>query len=120
MADALPKTITFALQGSAPQPYRITFEWHQSEIRAFCNCAAGLHGQYCKHRVQLLHGVMDDVVEGKVEQLSDLAEWLQHSPLRLALVHLDEAEFAMEHAKQRVVAARKALSSAMRGNKGGE
>lgn len=117
MAKALPETITFAVQGSAPQPYRITFERHQLELRAFCSCPAGLHGQYCKHRIHLLQGVMDSVVEGNVEQLTVLAEWLRHSSLRFALQQFDEAELALELASQRVVAARKAVSAAMGGRK---
>lgn len=115
MANASRETLTFALQGSAPQPYRVTFERQQSEVRAFCSCPAGLYGRYCKHRIQLLHGEIDGVVDGGLEELGVLAEWLGPSSLRVALQQLDEAELAVARAKQRVAAARKAVSMAMHG-----
>lgn len=115
----MPKTITFAVQGSAPAPYRVTFERDHAQLRAFCTCAAGQNGQYCKHRAGLLLGIIDSVVTGNLEDLRLLGEWLRESPLACGLQELDAAELALEQAKRRVTSARKAVSSLMLGNKKG-
>lgn len=121
MAHGKPETIVFAVQGSSPEPYRVTFERKHSEVRAFCTCTAGQNGLYCKHRMNLLQGVVNGMVAGDLEKLSVLAGWLGNSRLGLAARQLDAAELALEQAKRRVSNARKALSLAMYGKyKGNE
>jgi SWIM zinc finger len=107
--------------GSSPEPYRVIFERKYAEVRAFCTCAAGQNGLYCKHRIHLLQGVVDEMVAGDLEKLSVLADWLRDSRLGFAVQQFDAAELALEQAKRRVSNARKALSSAMQGKyKGNE
>ena len=115
MADGKPETIVFAVQGSSPEPYRVTFERKHSEVRAFCTCTAGENGLYCKHRMHLLQGVVDQMAAGDLGNLSVLADWLHDSSLGFAVQQLDAVELALEQAKRRVSNARKALSSAMYG-----
>jgi uncharacterized Zn finger protein len=116
MSDSIPETIVFAVQGSSPEPYRVTFKRKYPDVCAFCTCPAGMNGQYCKHRIDLIHGVLDGVVAGNQEQLTVLSDWLRDSRLGLALEHLGAAEFALEQAKRRVSSAKKVLSAAMYGS----
>ena len=48
--------ITFLVQGSAIDPYRVTFTKNKNNLNAFCTCPAGENGQYCKHRLAILGG----------------------------------------------------------------
>jgi hypothetical protein len=111
----MTETITFAVQGSSPEPYCVTFQRDQSELRAFCSCQAGQNGIYCKHRIGLLRGVVDGLVGGNIDELILLANWLPDSQLGFALRQFDAAEFALEQAKDHLASTKKAVSSAMRG-----
>jgi uncharacterized Zn finger protein len=116
MTDSQIETIVFQVQGSSPEPYRVTFERKNLGVRAFCTCPAGQNGTSCKHRTLLLQGVVDDIVGGKIEDLGVLAGWVRGTRLGLAVEQLDDAELLLQQAKLRLANAKHALASAMYGN----
>lgn len=101
--------INFSVIGSSDEPYDVTFEFADGHLRAFCTCAAGANGQACKHRSNLLAGVVDGVTDANSEKLSLLAEWLKGSAIERAITSVTEAERQLEAAKQAVAKAKKHL-----------
>ncbi|WP_354004503.1 SWIM zinc finger family protein [Burkholderia ambifaria] len=107
--------IEFLVRGSATSPYRLNFERHGIQVVAFCSCAAGENGTYCKHRVLILTGTDPGIVSGNVDQIESVASWLSGSHLALQIEELAEAERSLEQAKAAVAKAKKKLSATMIG-----
>lgn len=108
------EAVEFLVQGSEPEPYRVSVERYGAHIRAFCGCAAGIVGQSCKHKLSILRGCPDGVVSPNVSQVAVVSSWLHGSNIATALALLSEAEAAMDHAKKAVAAAKKHVGDAMR------
>lgn len=45
--------ICFLVQGSAEEPYKVTFKKNGSNLSAYCTCPAGENCQFCKHRFRM-------------------------------------------------------------------
>lgn len=108
------ETIQFLVQGSADEPYEVTFQKAGNNLSAFCTCAAGQNGQYCKHRFQILEGNTEGIVSGNIEQVSAVAAWLPGTDVAEAMAALDAAEREFDRAKKVVTNAKKNLALAMR------
>ena len=107
--------LCFAVQGSAPEPYEVRFIRRQNgNLTAYCTCAAGLVGQYCKHRFRILAGDPEGVVSTNLQQVSIVANWLPGTDVQEALDELAAAEARLADAKRLVSAAKKALAAAMK------
>ena len=107
-------TIQFLVQGSAVDPYEVTFQKAGNNLSAFCTCAAGQNGQYCKHRFQILEGNAEGIVSGNIEQVSAVVAWLPGTDVAEAMAVLDVAEREFDRTKKVVTNAKKNLASAMR------
>ncbi len=108
------ETIQFLVQGSADEPYEVTFQKSGNNLSAFCTCAAGQNGQYCKHRFQILEGSTEGIVSGNSEQVPTVITWLPGTDVAEALAALTAAEREFDRAKKVVTHAKKNLASAMR------
>lgn len=106
--------LIFYVQGSAAQPYRVTFEKIGNNLNGYCNCPAGDKGQNCKHRTNILNGVMDGIVNPNVDDLSTLGQWIPGTDVEQALMELQIADAAFKEADNRLKAAKKELSRALR------
>ncbi len=107
------KELSFQVEGT--EIYDVDFIREGDVLTAFCSCPAGENGSYCKHRVNLLHGDDDAIVEGE-DQLDDLAEMLKGSNLETALKDFDDAVAAVERAQRAKRSATKRLSRLMFGH----
>lgn len=56
------ESITFLVQGSAIEPYKVTFRKNAENLTALCDCPAGIYGQYFKHRFNILAGSTKGIV----------------------------------------------------------
>jgi len=108
------QTIKFLVQGSADEPYEVTFQKEGKNLSAFCTCAAGQNGQYCKHRFQILEGNTEGIVSGNIEQVSTIVAWLPGTDVAETITALAIAEREFDRAKKVVTNAKKNLASAMR------
>lgn len=69
------------VQGSAREPYVVTFEGAGSALQAFCSCPAGRQAaQFCKHAAALLMGDVGRLV-GDSADMEQLARRSEGSPL---------------------------------------
>lgn len=114
MAATWTAKLKFLVQGSAPEPYVVTFlRRGPGNLSAYCTCPAGQHGQYCKHRVRLLIGDTTGVVGGDTDEVETVASWLGGSDIEQAMQEVRQAEAKADAAKKRLSAAKKKVARAM-------
>lgn len=106
--------LIFIVQGSAKEPYKVTFKKNGSNLSAYCTCPAGENGQYCKHRFNLLGGITDGVVSGNELDVDIVVSWLFGTDVELALNEIMDAEEKYEIAKLNLSLAKKKLARAFR------
>lgn len=106
--------LVFYVQGSAVEPYRVTFEKIGNNLNGYCTCPAGDKGQHCKHRTNILYGVLDGIVNPNFTDLSRLGGWIPGTDVERALNELNIADQAFKAAEERFKAAKKNLSIALR------
>lgn len=107
-------TIRFQVQGSAEEPYEVTFQKAGDNLSAFCTCPAGENGQYCKHRFRIFEGSSEGIVSGNLEQVPIVVAWLPGTDVAAAMAAVVAAEREFERAKKAVTGAKKNLAEAMR------
>jgi hypothetical protein len=106
--------IGFIVQGSAEEPYRVTFRKKGNNLSAYCTCPAGDNGQYCKHRINILCGITQGIVSGNEVNVQVVMSWLPGTDLEAALLSFLDAEKQCEKAKIELSAAKKRLTRAFR------
>ncbi len=106
--------IKFLVQGSAPEPYQVTFTKTKNNLNAFCTCPAGDNGQYCKHRFSILSGSTTSIVSHNHDEVVLIQSWLPGSDVEKALKEVTEAEHECDLAKKRLSLAKKKVAKAMR------
>jgi SWIM zinc finger len=107
--------IGFDVQGSAPEPYRVTFvRKSQTNLAAYCTCPAGINGQYCKHRFAILDGVEAGVVSPNVDAVKTVQSWLSGTDVEKALGRVREIEKEADRIKKELSLAKHELAKAMR------
>lgn len=89
----------FLVQGSEVEPYRVTLERAGGNLNAYCNCAAGSNGQYCKHRFGILSGNPAGVVVPDIDKLRVAVDWLEGTDVESALCNLIAVEDELIAAK---------------------
>jgi hypothetical protein len=107
------ETIIFKVQGSAPEPYTTTFKRSGNNLTAHCSCPAGEIGQYCKHRLNILNGIIDSIVSGNVPEVQTVMTWLKGTDVEQALKQVHEAEDKLEEAKKQLNGFKKKLARAL-------
>jgi len=112
------KTIKFLVQGSAPEPYELSFRKAGDNIIALCTCTAALNGQHCKHRLSIFRGSTNGIVSGNGDQVALIQSWLPGTEIELLLNQVEEAESSFERAKNNLVTLKKRLARAMYGGMG--
>ena len=103
----------FEVQGSAVEPYVVIIERNGSNLRATCDCAAGVKGQYCKHRFSLFKGSDAGVVGGDRDKIRELPALVSGTDVERAMHLLAVAEVAELEAKKEVSLAKQAVARAM-------
>jgi hypothetical protein len=107
------ETIVFSVQGSAIEPYKVTFSNNIGKISASCTCQAAVNGLSCKHRLRILAGEKKDVVSDNLRSIETLLNWLPGSEIEQALIAVGEAEKIHDHAKKELEKAKKRLAKAL-------
>lgn len=71
----------YYVQGSALEPYQVTFKGEGQRLTASCSCPAGKKGKtFCKHVAWLLNGDASRLAEGS-DELAALTDRAANSPL---------------------------------------
>ena len=106
--------IRFVVQGSAEEPYKVTFRKRGNNLSAYCTCLAGSNGQYCKHRINILCGSSQGIVSGNEADVQIVTSWLPGTDVETAMLTILDAEKQCEKAKKELSAAKKRLARAFR------
>ncbi len=48
--------LTIRAKSSSGEPYNVDFIEEHGRLSVFCNCKAGMYGQLCKHKTELIGG----------------------------------------------------------------
>ncbi len=105
--------IRFTVQGSAEEPYRVTFRKKGNNLSAYCTCPAGENGQYCKHRLRILDGCDDGIVSDNKEEVVIVKSWLAGTDVEAALLEVAKKERICEKVKKYLSIAKKKLAQVM-------
>lgn len=104
----------FLVQGSAPEPYVVSFRRRDAKnISACCTCPAGESGMSCKHRIRILRGIIEGIVSKNTADVSTVAGWLAGSDVETALDTVHQLEKEAERIKKALSAAKKALAQCL-------
>ena len=76
--------IEFYVQGSAAEPYRISFWRAEDNVKSSCTCQAGKNGLACKHRLNLLDGDVTNLVSSNPDSFQKLQRMLEGSDVGAA------------------------------------
>lgn len=107
------KELIFHVKGSAKEPYELIFIKDGESLTAICNCPAGAHGNFCKHRIGILDGKPGGIVSDNADKAPMVLEWLTGTDVEAALAELREIEKDAEAPKSKLTAAKKKLARAM-------
>jgi len=105
--------IYFLVQGSAEEPYKVTFQKEGVNLSAYCTCPAGENGQCCKHRIRILDGSEEGIISENVSDVKIVKTWLAGTDVEKALIQIVEKERVLEKAKKELSAAKKKLARMM-------
>jgi len=108
------KEIHFLVQGSAQEPYKVTFLKEGNNLTALCTCPAGENGLYCKHRFRILDGSAQDIVSSNTGDVKTVQSWLIGTDVENAMRELQTAEQELMQIKKKVSALKKKVARAMR------
>jgi len=107
-------TFEFLVQGSAPEPYVVSFRRHEAKnISAYCTCPAGESGMSCKHRVRILRDLVEGIVSANATDVTTVAGWLAGSDVETALQTIEQLEKEAERIKKALGAAKKAVAQCL-------
>ena len=103
----------FLVQGSAEEPYTVRFRFKDWNCTTLCTCPAGENRLQCKHRINLLLGVVDNVVSGNEDDITRMRELIAGTDVEECLNALIAAEQALVEAKSARKKAATTLAEAM-------
>lgn len=104
----------FFVQGSEPDPYRVTFEKFGNNLNAYCTCAAGANGQSCKHRLRILSGNHEGLVGGSIDDALMVVDWICGTDVEHYLKRLIEAEDGYDRSRKLLADAKRDFAVSLR------
>ena len=91
-------TKDFLVKGSSSKPYEVSFTKVGPKITAYCNCRAGIFGNHCKHRINILCGEKKGVVSDNLDDIDEVASWVNGTEVGGALIEMNR----LNHEKQKI------------------
>jgi hypothetical protein len=106
--------LSFKVQGSASDPYDVNFvKQTDTNLSAYCSCPAGVKGQYCKHRFNILDGLTKGIVSENLDDVRIIQSWLAETDLEIALNKMREIEAEEAKIKKELSVAKKVVAKTM-------
>lgn len=105
--------LVFLVKGSSAAPYEVTFIKDGNSLTALCTCPAGTYGNFCKHRIAILHGDTRSITSDNAAKAATVMVWLKGTDVEAALAELQAAEKISDPGKKALNAAKRKLARAM-------
>ena len=107
--------IQFEVQGSATEPYNVTFEKRsETNLSAYCTCPAGDNGLYCKHRFSILEGDGKAIVSSNIDEVEIVVGWLTGTDVETGINKMRVLEGEATKIKKELAKVKKDVAKAMR------
>jgi uncharacterized Zn finger protein len=102
--------------GSEGDIYEVAFTVLSGKALASCTCKAGSNGQFCKHRLALLAGDMDRLVDkSKASDVKDVLGWPEFSTILDQVSRLHEIEAQIDELEKAKSVLKKSVAKALGG-----
>ena len=104
---------SFYIQGSSSEPYEVIVKYSEKKFNIFCDCPAGILGQNCKHKLQVINGDLSKpskIVSGDLDKLSSISEIVKNFPIVDALTDLTALEKEAENIKKQISVQKKKIA----------
>jgi hypothetical protein len=101
----------FLVQGSEIAPYKVVFKKNGPNLKATCNCRAGMNRLLCKHRLSILDGDTKAVVSDNTDQVHEIASWLTGSNLGNAISEVVALEVEKKAIDEKIKRAKKIVAA---------
>jgi uncharacterized Zn finger protein len=72
-------SLEFLVQGSEATPYTVCFTIDGAKLTATCTCRAGIMGNLCKHRLNILNNDTSNITSNNADRVSTVQDWMQSS-----------------------------------------
>lgn len=105
--------IEFVVEGSRGDAYTVSFEKKGANLNAYCTCPAGQSGQYCKHRIALMHGDVSSLLSENSTDVEQLKSMIRGTDVEAAYRKVLEATESFELAEAGLKKAKRDLARAM-------
>lgn len=111
--DHTKETHEFLVQGSASEPYKVTFKKDGGNLDAYCTCPAGENRMYCRHRLNILEGEREGIVSPNAADVRVVASWLAGTDVEAAMKTVKELEKQQAQVKRQLSTARETLARSL-------
>lgn len=101
--------IEFLIQGSAPDPYVITFLKKGQRISFNCSCPAGEHNLLCKHLLRIISGIQEGIVSNNSLDVSKVHAWIANTEIGITAKEITECQNIIDFQQIRLKKLKKKL-----------
>jgi len=110
------QNVVVEVYGSKGDVYEVAFTALSGKAIASCTCKAGVNGQLCKHRLALLAGDMERLVDGsKAAEVKSVLGWPEFVPALDQVAKLCELEAKIEELDKAKSSLKKAVARMLGG-----
>ena len=82
--------------------YNVKFNY-DGKVTVFCDCPAGIHGKFCKHKWELMNGNTSMLFnEDDKVHLNQVLEWIEKSDFKNLYIKVNELEKQMQNLKKQI------------------
>lgn len=108
--------ISIKAKSSSDEPYTVDFFIEDKKITVYCDCRAGMFGQLCKHKTELIAGDQSRLFdESETEQLKELEAVLSMVPeLRKTAKKIAESQKIISHEQAKLKKIKKGFAVKLR------
>jgi len=109
-----PEKLEFIVSGSTGNKYHCSVTKKGNNLTAICDCPGGKNHKYCKHLFSILAGSSDRIIDGDINDLKKITDWLAGTDVESALKAVILAEEKLKKATDHLQKCKNDLAKAMK------
>lgn len=111
----MEKITLLAKSSSRPEPYSVDIIFKDEKLLIFCNCPAGRHRKFCKHKWQMIKGNFNILYdENQDEKLDKISDWIQKSEYLDMIIEMSKIEKEQSEIEERIKILKKKIANGMK------